>query len=562
VHRLAALFGPPPRTTVGRGSPRRRLRAAPQTSAIAVVTRTSLHSLSSGAAGRASGGMIVRMTSRTLLVACTLVACGSPGAAPSSPSAGPVRARDRLTPCNIEGVKQPLLCGKYAVWENRATRRGRRIDLNIVMLPALGADPAPDPLFGFAGGPGDFASGAARGWAEERGIRARRDIVLVDQRGTGGSHRLDCKVPRERSDTQAYFEPVLPPTEVHRCRGELAAIADLTQYTTSIAADDLDEVRAWLGYDQINLTGGSYGTRAAQVYLRRHGDHVRSAILLGVAAMDQYLPLWHARDGKAAVDRVFATCAATPACAAAFPELPAEHERVLAGLERARGRATVTGLVDNQPVAVTIPRDIFAEQIRFMMYNARSASAMPYVVHRAAAGDFDPFARLAMQWEPILRSILAYGMHLSVTCAEDVPFIAPAAVEPAIAGTYLRGYRVLQQIAACKDWPRGEIPADYHEPVRSDVPVLLISGPFDPVTPPRFAEQVVKSLSHGVHVVVPDGHHGAGGLANPECLTGISARFIERGTAEGLDTACVAQMTRPAFITDAAGFDALLHGGD
>jgi pimeloyl-ACP methyl ester carboxylesterase len=490
-----------------------------------------------------------------------LAACGSSGAPPAA-SRGTTAVpnpRERLAPCHLDGVTGPVLCGSYAVWENRTTRQGRKIDLRVVVLPAIGPDVAPDPMFEFAGGPGDAAGNAARGWTQGRAIRAHRDVVLVDQRGTGASHRLDCKIPRDPADVQAYFEPSLPPAEVHRCRGELEQVADLTQYTTSIAADDLDEVRAWLGYDQINLLGGSYGTRAAQVYLRRHGDHVRSAILVGVAAMDQHLPLFHARDGKQALDRLFDACGHTPACAAAFPDLRADHERVLAALDRERGRATVDSPVDHHPVEVTIPRDIFAEQIRFSLYSAGSSAVTPYVVHRAAQGDFEPFARMAMSWEPAFRGILAYGMHLSVTCAEDVPFITPAMIEPAIAGTYLRAYRVLQQIAACRDWPRGEIPAGYHQPVRSDVPVLMLSGPYDPVTPPRFAAEVAKQLPHAVQLTIPDGHHGPGGLSHIECIDGITARFVERGTADGLDTSCVASMARPPFVTDAAGFAALLH---
>jgi pimeloyl-ACP methyl ester carboxylesterase len=429
-----------------------------------------------------------------------------------------------------------------------------------VVVPSLANDPAPDPIFSFAGGPGDAATNSARGWAEDREIRAHRDIVLVDQRGTGASHRLDCKVPQDPGDVQAYFEPSLPVAEVRRCRDELDKIADLTQYTTSIAADDVDEVRAWLGYDKINVQGGSYGTRAAQVYMRRHGDHVRAAILVGVAGMDQFLPLFHARDGKHSLDLLFDTCTKTPACAAAFPDLRAENERVLAGLDGARGHATVESPVDHHPVPVTIPRDIFAEQIRFTMYNSFTAAVAPYVIHRAAQGDFEPFARLAMLWEPSFRGILAFGMHLSVTCAEDVPFIAPGAIEPAIAGTYLRGYRVLQQIAACREWRRGDIPADFHQPVSSDIPALLVSGPYDPVTPPRWAEAAATHLSHSLHVVIPDAHHGSGGLAHPECFSGLAAKFIERGTTEELDTSCVATMKRPPFITDDAGFTALMAG--
>ncbi|HEX3766015.1 MAG TPA: alpha/beta fold hydrolase [Kofleriaceae bacterium] len=494
-----------------------------------------------------------------------LAACGSPGAPPAASAASPTARpgpRDRLAPCQLDGVTGPVLCGSYAVWENRATRQGRKIDLRVIVLPALGADVAPDPLVDFAGGPGASATDAVRGWAQRREIRAHRDILLVDQRGTGGSHRLDCKVPRDPADVQGFFEPVLPPADVHRCRGELEQNADLAQYTTSIAADDLDEVRAWLGYDQLDLHGGSYGTRAAQVYLRRHGDHVRSAVLIGVVAMDQYLPLFHARDGQRALDRLFDTCAHTPACAAAFPDLPAELERVLAGLDRERGHASVESPVDHHRVAVTIPRDIFAEQIRFSLYGAGIASVTPYVLHRAAQGDFEPFAQMTMALEPSLRRALAYGMHLSVTCAEDLPFIAPASIEPAIAGTYLRGYRVQMQLAACHDWPRGDIPSGFHEPVRSDRPVLMLSGPFDPVTPPPFADKVAATLPHALQVIIPEAHHGSGGLTHQDCDTGLIAQFVERGSADGLDTSCVAAMARPPFVTDAAGFAALLQSGD
>lgn len=484
---------------------------------------------------------------RSLLLAFVM-ACGAPTVATPRPA--------RLQPCTIEGVAEPLRCGTLEVWENRARREGRKIALKIVVVPSTSATPAPDPLFAFAGGPGAFATESARGWAQDRGVRAHRDIVLVDQRGTGGSHRLDCKVPRDPADLQGYLEPPLPVAEVKRCRDELSASADLTQYTTTIAADDLDEVRAWLGYDQINIQGASYGTRMAQVYLRQHGDHVRTATLMGVVGMDQLLPLYHARDGKAAIDRVFAACARMPACAAAYPDLANEHVRVLAALDRERGRATVE--VDHRAVSLTISHDAFAEQMRFLTYSAGAATMLPYVVHRAAEGDFAPFARLALRWEPGFRDSLAYGMHLSVTCAEDVPFIAPFSVEPAVAGTYLRGYRIDQQLAACKAWPRGAAPARFHEPVISDVPVLLVSGPYDPVTPPRWAEGVARKLSHGLHVIIPEGHHGPGGLSHLECYDGLQAAFLERGTTDGLDTSCVATMARPPFVVDEAGFASTL----
>ncbi len=479
------------------------------------------------------------------------------GCASSAPA---LRAADRLPleACRVEGVKEKLLCGTYPVWENREEKSGRKINLHVVVVPALAEDPAPDPIFIFAGGPGDSATNGAAGWAEDRALRSRRDIVLVDQRGTGSSHRLDCKVPEDPADVQAYFEPTLPPAEVRRCRAELEKTSDLTQYTTSIAMDDIDEVRQWLGYDKINLEGGSYGTRAGQVYMRRHGEHVRAAILVGVAGMNQYLPLFHARDGKQAVDRLLDTCAADAACRTAFPDSKAELEKVLTGLDTNRGKATVKSPVDGKPVAVTIPRDIFAEQLRFTLYNAYSASATPYVVHRAAAGDFEPFARLSMLWEPDFRGILAFGMHLSVTCAEDVPFVRPEVIEPAVAGTYLRGYRINQQVAACREWAQGEIPEGYHQPIVSDIPTLLVSGPYDPVTPPRWAEEAAPHLAQSLHWVIPNAHHGPGGLTNDECYTNVAAAFIENGSVAGLDTSCGATMERPAFVIDAAGFEKLM----
>ena len=218
-----------------------------------------------------------------------------------------------------------------------------------------------------------------------------------------------------------------------------------------------------------------------------------------------------------------------------------------------RGRAAVTS-PDGATVEVTIPRDAFTERVRMLMYDAQRASTAPYIIHRAARGDFGPFARVHLQSEPPYRAALAWGQHLSVTCAEDIPFVPPGAVEPAIAGTYLRGYRIQQQIAACAGWPRAEVDADIHRPIVSDVPTLLVSGRLDPVTPPRWAETVLPHLSRGRHLVLADGHHGSGGLSNPGCYDRLIARFHDAGAAEGLDVSCLETMVRPPFVVDDAAF--------
>lgn len=502
----------------------------------------------------------MRRRARWVLAMVTVLAGGC-ASLPSAEESPAQRAAKRLplAPCKVEGVEEELLCGTLAVWENRDTRAGRKIDLHLVVVPALAEPVAPDPVFALSGGPGEGATDQAPGWAEEGGeIRRHRDIVLVDQRGTGRSNRLDCRLPEDPKDTQAYFEPVLPADAVAKCRAELEKIADLELYTTSIAADDLDEARAFLGYQRINLEGGSYGTRMAQVYLRRHESRVRSVLLTGVAGMNQHLPLWHARDGQRALDLLFDRCEAEPACAAAFPSVRAELPAVLSRLSRERGRTTVKSPESGQPVEVTIPRDIFAEQLRFLLYAPRTAAALPYVVHRAALGDFAPFGRVAILWEPALRGALAMGMHLSVTCAEDLPFIDPAQVDAAVAGTSLGAYRVRQQQAACAEWPRGQAPPGFHELIRSEVPVLMVSGGLDPVTPPRWAEAALPHLSRGSHLLIPEGHHGFGGLENRDCFQRLTDQFVLEGSAESLDFSCAATMSRPPFITDAAGFEALM----
>lgn len=465
-----------------------------------------------------------------------------------------------LEPCVIEGLEGEALCGTYPVWEDRQARAGHKIPIRVIVLPALGPDPAPDPLFLFAGGPGESIAGGAGVWGLPifNPLRERRDVVLVDQRGTGGSHLLQCRLPGSDEDVAGYFEDFLDAGVAEACRRELEERADLSLYTTSIAMDDVDEVREWLGYERINLSGGSYGTRAAQVYMRRHPESVRSAILLGVTALRQHLPLYHARDGREALDGILQLCARDEACNAAFPKIAAEHREVLRRLDQEPARAMIPHPETGEPVEVTIRRPFFAEQIRFMAYTAQRSTVIPLIIHRAYEGDFTPFARISMLFEPLIRQELAFGMFLSVTCAEDIPFMEPEEIEAAVAGTYLGDYRVRMQQEACEHWVRGEIPAGFHDPVLSDAPVLLVSGPYDPVTPPSWAEEVAEHLPNGHHLVIPQGHHGPFGLSNLDCFVQLQADFLDRGSAQGLDTSCVETMERPPFVTSMEELEALI----
>jgi pimeloyl-ACP methyl ester carboxylesterase len=465
--------------------------------------------------------------------------------------AGSLAAADvprlELQPCQAPGLREAR-CGTYEVWEDRARRAGRKIGLKVVVVPATGSERRPDPLVFINGGPGESATQAAAGLAHEFAkVLEHRDLLLVDQRGTGGSNPLDCTL--YGPDLQSFLGDFLPQEAVRRCRAELERKADLALYTTSAAMDDLEEVRAALAYPAVNLLGASYGTRAALVFMRRHPESVRTAALQGVDPPSYPMPLDFARDAQRALDGVVGECAAEVGCATAFPRLPAEVKAVFATLERGAVRAEILDPQTGDMTQVTLSRDLVAEAIRYLLYESAGASMIPVLVHQAAGGDFGPLAEFALFGRREIVSSGSTGLYLSVTCAEDLPRIAPGEGERAATGTFLADYRLRQQRSACEIWPRMTAPAGFGEPVAAPTPTLLLSGQWDPVTPPSQADAALQHLPNAVHLVVPSGGHSFDGLQGVDCVTKLLADFVEAGSAKGLDTGCVASIRRPPFPT-------------
>lgn len=462
--------------------------------------------------------------------------------------AGPMPgAADRLQPCVGRVGLNDALCGEVTVFENRETRQGRTIALQVVVLPALSNSPRPDPLYFLAGGPGQ---GAATMAADVRAlfgrIQATRDIVLVDQRGTGGSNGLECQ---SDDDTLA---PLVEPDAValSRLRACLASYdADTRFYTTVIAMDDLDEVRAYLGHDRINIYGGSYGTRAGLVYLRRHGEHVRSIVLDGLAPTDMRLPLYLARDAQRALDRLLADCAGNLACHARYPDLGNRVRALFARLEAEPVTQRVvhprTGAAEN----LRIDAGLLANFVMGALYSPMTASMVPELLARAEADDFQGLLALASLGEASAEN-MSVGMQLSVLCAEDAPRIAAEQVASVSAGSVFARHLIEDRLAACAFWPAGTVPASYYEPVTSDVPALLLSGDLDPVTPPSWGEAVAVHLSRGRHVVAPATGHG---VVTTGCGQRLLEAFVDAGSADGLDTGCVEALQRPPFFLSPAG---------
>lgn len=454
-----------------------------------------------------------------------------------------------LQPCEVPAAEpnktEKVLCGSLEVFEDRARKRGRKLSLKIFVYPATGSEKASDPLFYIPGGPGSSATeDAPYVVGEFAKVRERRDLVFVDQRGTGGSNPLVCSF-FDPKNVQSYLGHWNPPEQVKNCLTELEKKADLRLYTTSIAVDDLDEVRAALGYEKINLFGGSYGTRVVQEYLRRHGKNARTVVMHGVSLTSQHLPETYPADTQRSLDGVLDECLSDEACRKAYPNVRSSVQSVLARL--IKGPITADIEIDGKRSSVSLSRDLAAEAVRYMLYNSGSASRIPWVFNNAANGNYSPLAEAAVFYRQVIVATGATGMYLSVTCAEDLPWVDQAKSRKSGIGTLLGNYRLDQQLEACSGWPRAEIPKDFSMPVRSNVPTLILTGQWDPVTPPSAGETAAKYLPNSFHVVVPSGGHGFGGLDGVECVSDITANFLNAGSTAKLNTSCLSSVKRKGF---------------
>jgi pimeloyl-ACP methyl ester carboxylesterase len=496
----------------------------------------------------------MRPTSISLIVLACFPALGfAMEAAPVKnvePGSAAPAPKLELKPCTLPGLPPDARCGTYEVWENRAAKSGRKIPLRVVVLPALGPDRLPDPFTYFEGGPGQSSVAAAPWIVQDAGaLRRQRDFLFVDFRGTGGSGGLFCPEMQGSVGSQGFLDQYYPPEQVKACAERLAKTADLAQYTNATSVDDVDEVRAALGYEKLNIYGASGGSRAALVYLRRHPERVRTLILGGVVPMDERGPFSMARSAQRALDGLTAECEGDAACRAAFPSLRDEIAAVLRAVEKEPVTVTLMDGETGKPMDIRLTRNALVTTLRYMLYGPMGASLLPLNVHLAAQGDWKPMAETARVYSAGGGGALADGYYLSLTCSEDLPFIREDEVPAAIQGTFLGDFRIRKQQAACAAWPVPAVGREFLDPVTSDVPTLLISGERDPVTPPSNAERAARTLKNSLHVVIPDGGHGYGGIEGAfDCVSNLIVRFVETGTVKGLDTSCAERTKRPQFV--------------
>ena len=454
------------------------------------------------------------------------------GGAHCAPAPAP---RLALAPCRLPGLEREARCGTYEVFEDRASRSGRKIGLRVVVIPAGQRPAAADPVVYFEGGPGGSAVDSGPGLLEEFPAALRhRDLVLVDARGTGGSSPLICPAQQGVQRIEEALDTFMSPAAAARCREALSRDHDLTRYTTDAIVDDVDEVRAALGYGKVNLLGASYGTRAALVYLRRHPEAVRSALLISVVPQDARVPRLLAPHSQAAFERMARDCAAEPACHKAFPNPGADLRTVLDRLAASPAEVRVLD-EEGRERTMRLSRDGAAQTVRYLLYSPAGASEVPVILRRAAAADLHPLAQRAYDLASFFLAAPPDGLYLSVTCAEDVAFVDPEEARRLAAGTFIGDFRVRQQIAACAEWPAARLPSGFLDPVRSAAPVLIFAGENDPTTPLSWAEQVAAALPGSRTLVVPGGAHSFAGLKGIECTDRVAADFLARGGAEGAE---------------------------
>ncbi|MGO4550955.1 alpha/beta hydrolase [Lysobacter sp. 2RAF19] len=485
---------------------------------------------------------------------------------PVAAEPAPARKLGRIAfkPCTLSppmgGQSVEAQCGTLSVAENPAQPKGRRIALNIAWIPAdESGNHDPDPVFLIAGGPGQSATESFPGMIPAfHDASKNRDLLMVDQRGTGKSNPLLCKPDDEdkaapdtvdTSAADADESPEASRAMAVKCRDQLARKADLRFYTTTDATRDLDAVREAIGAQKINLMGVSYGTRVAQQYAMHYPQHTRTIVLDSVAPNAIYLGNDFARNLESALDLQFGQCAKTPGCTKALGD---PRERLNALMTKLRAEAPLVKYRDAATGEMKEERlrpGHVAGLARMYAYVPIASSILPLLLHEADQGRYENLMSLSKMLGGSMADAMAYGMQLSVVCSEDA---AGLRVDDAMASSLLGNSLVDLMQAQCSVWPRGAVPKDFHAPLSTDVPALLLSGELDPVTPPSYAAQVVKTLPKGRALVLRGQGHN---VIAAGCMPKLWAQFLETADAKKLDATCLDTLTYTPPFTSFNGWE-------
>jgi pimeloyl-ACP methyl ester carboxylesterase len=468
------------------------------------------------------------------------------------PAAAEEPATLPLIECRLEHplhlTSIPARCGTLRVPLDREHPKEGSVDLKVAVVPALNRRSTAAPLFLLAGGPGQSAMQVyvSLNSAFSR-INRNHAIVLLDQRGTGHSSLQSCAYPED------WQEPADPIPALRKATVEcLAKLGPHVRfYTTSIAVRDLDDMRIALGYDQIDLYGGSYGTRVAELYMRRYPAHVQAVILDGVTYPQQAIGAETPQDAERSLNLIVARCLQSPDCAATYPQLQDDLTNLLREYGPKKTPVTIDDPNSGLPLDIEFNRRILDAALRMLSYSSMQASLLPTLIHGAAHGKLRPLAAQSVMNMRQISDQLANGMQYSVICSEDEPFFAAANIDRAAMAKTYQGTDMVDALhEICGLWPRGPVDADLHAPLRSEVPTLLLSGEADPVTPPVDAERAAVGLTRHRHLILKGEGHGQ--LATG-CMPTLTADFLDNLAPDKLDATCLDRHTPEPFFLSMTG---------
>ena len=438
-------------------------------------------------------------------------------------------------------------CSPFQVPENRADKEGRKLDLKLALIPSIQA--ADDDFIVYlAGGPGQSAVDTWPQMADSLGpARKHRHVLLLDQRGTGASNSLKCTSDDQADEDSLPFDLERTAASTRSCLDEVSKIADPRFYTTTDAVEDLEALRLALGAPKFDLVGVSYGTRVAQQYLKRHPEGVRSIVLDSVAPNELVLGGEFARNLDDALKAQFANCAKQSECAKAFPDPYAALFALREKLTETPREVSYADPVSFERKTETLNGETMVGLVRMFAYAPETAALLPHTIQQSLAGNDTPLLGQISILAQGIEALVGSGMQLSVICAEDADRLQPSDAD----ADSLLGDRLTTVLKAqCEIWPHGQRPADFNEPVRGDTPILVLEGEFDPVTPPRYGEQVTQHLDNAKLIVAKGQGHNVIGRG---CLPKLVSEFMDTLAPMTLDVACVDELGATPFFIDFNG---------
>jgi len=445
-----------------------------------------------------------------------------------------------LESCFVEGVKNQLQCGKLSVPENWAQPTDKKLDVNVIVVKSISNTAKPDPLFLLMGGPGQAASELVGGLINIfHDVHQERDLVFIDQRGTGLSNPLVCD--EETGDLYKDISSDFDVTDIKKCLTDFNV--DLSQYNTNSAILDFDAVRVALGYDKINLYGISYGSRAAMVYMREKPESLRSVILDGVVPPQVVVgPM--GIEAARAFDILIEQCKLNEDCQNQYPNLVSDYHKVRDQLEVGPIRTTIDHPVSDKKVALNIDSKKFINTLRNQLYSVGRRELLPFIISEFAKGNYKPFVGLMSQNEDS-KSSMYVGLTFNILCSEDIPRASDALLAKDSANTFSgrHTFEVFSDI--CKHWPTFTPPANFSDQVNSSIPTMLLSGELDPVTPPSWGELAAKGLSNSKHYVAKNAGHG---LVTQTCAGSMIGDFVGSLDFKDVDSSCLDKQPLPNFL--------------